>query len=414
MPDPSPTPESAAANATREGDLGDALAAAEPALRAFVQRAVGGGPLRQELDDVVQDTLAKALRGAAGYDPTRPLEPWLFGIAVRAVADRYRARRAPADADLDALEDARAQRPALAIDARDEVERRLRALAAADRRLLLALHRDGRSVAEVAREAGVPVGTIKSRLSRARRALAESARARGGGAMSAEHGTGTPRRRGSEAATALDRAVDAALDAGRDPLAAAAVLDALVAEPERFDEVARLADDARALSACEADALTVAAPEIRSRTPRALLVLAAAAAALALAPFVLPGRDAPDPVVAPPPDEPRRDADGTAVAAARSDAPSDAPSDARNDAPSDGPDEARPPTFATPASGVDELRVSITSGPWRSDALRPTARPTGGAVLTRGPSDTTTILRTAGGVAPDGSHTTFTHTQVLR
>lgn len=172
------TTEAADAWAADGDDPAAAFASAEPALRAFARRMVGGGVLRQELDDVVQDTFARALRGAAGFDPERPLAPWLFGICARVVADRHRARRASGAATLEGAVAADAIDPGAvdglrAFDARDELERRLRALPRSDRELLLAFHRDGRSVAELARAAGAPTGTIKSRLSRARRALAE-------------------------------------------------------------------------------------------------------------------------------------------------------------------------------------------------------------------------------------------------
>lgn len=162
--------------------LAESLTAAEPMLRAFARRLLGNTRLAQEIDDVVQDTFTRALRGAAGYDPNRALEPWLRGICVRVAADRQRivgiGRADRAELEPEALVDPRAERPIAALDARDELARRLGTLPAADRDLLLAFHRDGRSIAELATEQGAPQGTVKSRLSRARRTLAELARAR--------------------------------------------------------------------------------------------------------------------------------------------------------------------------------------------------------------------------------------------
>jgi RNA polymerase sigma-70 factor (ECF subfamily) len=62
-----------------------------------------------------------------------------------------------------------------AIDASDELARALRVLGAREREVLLLFHRDGWSVARIAEHLAAPQGTIKSLLSRARRALAERA-----------------------------------------------------------------------------------------------------------------------------------------------------------------------------------------------------------------------------------------------
>ncbi|QDU86517.1 ECF RNA polymerase sigma factor SigW [Planctomycetes bacterium Pla163] len=171
-------------------------------LRAFARRLLGSTRLAQEIDDVVQDTFTRALRGAATYDPERALEPWLRGICVRVAADRQRTlageraagegvgrastggerarggRSGGEELEPESVLDPRAERPIAALDARDELTRRLAALPAADRDLLLAFHRDGRSIADLADEIGAPEGTVKSRLSRARRTLADLARAR--------------------------------------------------------------------------------------------------------------------------------------------------------------------------------------------------------------------------------------------
>ncbi|MEZ5977579.1 MAG: hypothetical protein R3F34_05105 [Planctomycetota bacterium] len=77
---------------------------------------------------------------------------------------------------------------------------------------------------------------------------------------------------------ALDAALQEALDARRDPLEDEAVLAALAEEPERFGEVLRLRESARALAAP-----SPVRPSRRSRAAAvAALVLAAAAAGVAL------------------------------------------------------------------------------------------------------------------------------------
>jgi RNA polymerase sigma-70 factor, ECF subfamily len=150
------------------------LAAARPAVRAFAGRLLGHTPFAQEIDDVVQETLTRALKSAHTHDGSRALEPWLAGICVRVAADRVSAaRRSSSDMDDVPEPAARGEQPA--VDASDELERRLRVLGAREREVLLLFHRDGWSVARIAEHLAAPAGTIKSLLSRARRALAEHA-----------------------------------------------------------------------------------------------------------------------------------------------------------------------------------------------------------------------------------------------
>jgi RNA polymerase sigma-70 factor (ECF subfamily) len=150
------------------------LAAARPAVRAFAGRLLGHTPFAQEIDDVVQETLTRALKSAHSHDESRALEPWLSGICVRVAADRVAARRRAAS-DVSDVPEPAVRGDHVAVDARDELERRLRVLGAREREVLLLFHRDGWSVARIAEHLAAPAGTIKSLLSRARRALAEHA-----------------------------------------------------------------------------------------------------------------------------------------------------------------------------------------------------------------------------------------------
>ncbi len=170
-------PESPGADATarmRSPGFDVRLAAARPAVRAFAGRLLGHTPFAQEIDDVVQETLTRALKSAHTHDEGRALEPWLLGICVRVAADRVAARRRTASDVDDVLEPAvRGEQPG--VDASDELARALRVLGAREREVLLLFHRDGWSVARIAEHLAAPAGTIKSLLSRARRALAEHA-----------------------------------------------------------------------------------------------------------------------------------------------------------------------------------------------------------------------------------------------
>jgi RNA polymerase sigma-70 factor, ECF subfamily len=136
-------------------------------------------------EDVVQDVFTALWRDPSKFDARRGSLPGYVAMMARSRAvDRLRSRNAGAaatdrlavrDADRGVDEDSPAERAV----ARDEARRVLAAvgeLPAAQRDALLLAFGRGLSTAEVARAAGVPLGTAKSRvrlgLQRARAALA--------------------------------------------------------------------------------------------------------------------------------------------------------------------------------------------------------------------------------------------------
>jgi RNA polymerase sigma-70 factor (ECF subfamily) len=142
-----------------------------PAVHHYLARRIGDAA-----DDLLAETFLIAFRRRAEYRPLHlEVRPWLFGIAtnllhrfVRQEARRYRAlARMPAD---------RAG-PGLADEAADRVDAQAlrRALAAAlaalkpgDRDVLLLVAWAQLSYLEIAAALGIPVGTVRSRLHRAR------------------------------------------------------------------------------------------------------------------------------------------------------------------------------------------------------------------------------------------------------
>lgn len=86
---------------TRDGatppDFSDVYAAQLAPVWRFVRARI---PDHAEAHDVTSDVFVRAWRAWGRFDPTRgPVEPWLFTIAARAVADWHRARRPePVDA----------------------------------------------------------------------------------------------------------------------------------------------------------------------------------------------------------------------------------------------------------------------------------------------------------------------------
>jgi RNA polymerase sigma factor (sigma-70 family) len=129
---------------------------------------------RHDAEDVAQETLLRALRGIAGFDGSRPLRPWLLGIA----ANRCRTalgRRSRRPSTVEAAPEAVDHRPGLVDpdDLASELERALERLRP-DYRLVFALfHEQGLPYEEISQTIGRPVGTVKTWLHRARGELAE-------------------------------------------------------------------------------------------------------------------------------------------------------------------------------------------------------------------------------------------------
>lgn len=128
------------------------------------------------VDTALQDTFLAAWKQASGYQPTGDVGAWLWTIAIRRLIDQLRRRRPPEPvADLAPLAAVVAEEIPLALGHTDMGE----AFARLDpdlQAVMAATALDGLTNAEAAALLGVPVGTVKSRLSRARQILQESLR----------------------------------------------------------------------------------------------------------------------------------------------------------------------------------------------------------------------------------------------
>jgi RNA polymerase sigma-70 factor (ECF subfamily) len=136
-----------------------------------------------EAEDLVQETYLRALRGWSGFARGTNLKAWLFRILRNAFTSRYRQElRHPAPAPYDTteppLEDAAGDRSApstpepaqLRRVLAGEIEAALRTLSE-DARTVILLDLEGLTESETAMVVGCAVGTVKSRLNRARAAL---------------------------------------------------------------------------------------------------------------------------------------------------------------------------------------------------------------------------------------------------
>lgn len=126
-------------------------------------------------DDLVQDCLAKALTRGDQLRDEEALESWLFSILNNCWRDHLRARRDFLDvAELDEVIVSDADGPEQDYASRQTIQRVHRAIARlplGQRQVITLVDIEECAYAEVARILAVPVGTVMSRLSRARQAL---------------------------------------------------------------------------------------------------------------------------------------------------------------------------------------------------------------------------------------------------
>jgi len=141
-----------------------------PGIWRYARRMAGND---HEADDLAQDVWLRVVRGLPRLEEPARIRAWIFGIARRVLMDRLRVRYATpvmAEVELDTLETA----PAEDDDLRSrigEMESALATLPVIERDVLALFYLDELSLAEVAAVSGVPIGTVKSRLFRARQLL---------------------------------------------------------------------------------------------------------------------------------------------------------------------------------------------------------------------------------------------------
>jgi RNA polymerase sigma-70 factor (ECF subfamily) len=127
---------------------------------------------REEAADALQDALISAFRNAGSYRGDAAVTTWLHRVVVNACLDRLRRRKArPADAlgERDVAERVDEHRRT---EARVDVQAALATLPEAQRTALVLVDLQDYSVSEAAQLLGVAEGTVKSRCSRGRTALA--------------------------------------------------------------------------------------------------------------------------------------------------------------------------------------------------------------------------------------------------
>ncbi len=135
------------------------------------------GVYERDLEDLTHDVFVIVHRQLAQYDPTRPLRPWLCGIAFRVASDygRRAGHRREQVSDRPQEQPDEAPLPDEHVQAAHTRRLVAEALEAVKlpRRAVFVLHDlDGFSVPEIARTLEIPLNTAYSRLRLARREFA--------------------------------------------------------------------------------------------------------------------------------------------------------------------------------------------------------------------------------------------------
>ena len=147
-----------------------------PFLRILLRRLMASSP-SLDPEDLVQETMQRAIRYQASYRPGLPLGAWLHGIALRVFLDaRARARAARQPRSLGETDgELMATVPPNRAAAVAELPRLLQDLPAQEREALERFHLRGEGIAEIACAMHAAEGTVKSWLHRARHRIAAKA-----------------------------------------------------------------------------------------------------------------------------------------------------------------------------------------------------------------------------------------------
>ena len=177
--------------------VAEAIEGSELAFRTLVeryQRPVFSLVLRMVRDhgiaeDVTQEVFVKAWMALSRYDPRRRFASWLLKIASNAAIDQLRRKKLPttpietSDTDqssiLDRIEDERSESPDTLVKRRElssALEAAVAALRPEYRLVVLLRFREELPYKDIAEATGMPLGTVKTNLRRARREIEERLR----------------------------------------------------------------------------------------------------------------------------------------------------------------------------------------------------------------------------------------------
>lgn len=168
--------------ARETGDTGSFEALAMPLFAPLYNFAHWLTQNREEAEDLVQEAYAKALKGFASFSPGTNFRAWMYRIVRNTFLSSRAGLRAAATVPLDEEENEEAALPAisetpesllLARADQEMIRAALEQLPLPFREIILLCDLEEMSYREIAATLGLPLGTVMSRLSRARAAMRE-------------------------------------------------------------------------------------------------------------------------------------------------------------------------------------------------------------------------------------------------
>ena len=134
---------------------------------------------RHDAEDVAQEVFLRVFRSLEGWDSSRPLKPWIMGIAVNRCRT-WLAQRTRRPELVDYLQDvAIARAPDDSTELLTEIHAALADLRIEYRTVFVLFHEQGHPYEDIAQALKRPVGTIKTWLHRARLEILDRLRRRG-------------------------------------------------------------------------------------------------------------------------------------------------------------------------------------------------------------------------------------------
>lgn len=133
---------------------------------------------RDDAEDLIQDTFVKVYKHIKTIDPSKNIKSWIYTIATNTAYDYLRKKKREALVELDEEHETTSEAPAYNSVAIEE-NMESKDVAAAIERLdalykgpILLYYKDGFSYEEIAQMLSIPINTLKTRLSRAKKQLA--------------------------------------------------------------------------------------------------------------------------------------------------------------------------------------------------------------------------------------------------